>query len=188
MPNVSEKDDNEILELLRNGSDQDRSRAFSWLVDKYSKRLYWLARGIVASHVDADDVVQNVFIKIWRDIHNFRSDSILYTWMYRITVNESLSLMRGRKSRYSVMADDMILQSYVDSEAMYDGDQIEKALMRATLRLPAKQRAVFNMRYFQEISYADMSEIMGTSQGALKASYHHAVKKIEEWIEQELDS
>lgn len=188
MMNPTVKDDKDILELFAEGDDQSRQRAFTWLVDKYSKRVYWLVRGVVISHADSDDVVQNIFIKIWRELPNFRAQSSLYTWIYRISINESLTLLRSRRTRYNVSIDDIQLESFIDSEGLYEGDKIEQALGRVVLRLPAKQRAVFNMRYFEQMPYNQMTEVMGTSEGALKASYHHAVKKVEQWIEEEIDN
>lgn len=186
--NLIAKDDKDILELYAQSDEGSRQQAFTWLVEKYSNRVYWLVRGVVVSHVDSDDVVQNVFIKIWRELPNFRAQSSLYTWIYRIAINESLTLLRSRRTRYSVSIDDVQLESFIDSEGLYGGDRVEQALGRVVLRLPAKQRAVFNMRYFEEMPYSQMAEVMSTSEGALKASYHHAVKKVERWIEEELDN
>lgn len=173
-------DDARILELFADSATAEQG--FALLVEKYSRRIYWVVRGIVVCHADTDDVVQNVFVKLWREVPRFRGESSLYTWIYRIAVNESLGLLRGRKNRCSVSMDDAHLEHYIDNEGLYDGDRVEQALGRALLRLPAKQRVVFNLRYYEQMPYEQMSQVLDTSQGALKASYHHAMKKVEQWL------
>lgn len=171
------KPDNYISELLKS----DVSKGFRLLVERYSSKLYWHIRRLVILHEDADDALQNTFINAWRNISNFRSESSLYTWLYTIATNESLAVINKRKRNASVSLDD--LRSYfltsVEGSTWFDGDEVQEKLQNAILQLPDKQRIVFNMRYFDEMSYEDMSKVLQTSVGALKASYHHAVKRIE---------
>ena len=149
----------------------------------YNKRLYWHVRKIVICHDDADDVVQNTFIKAWKALPNFRSDSQLYTWLYRIATNEALSFLKKKKKHLFQSIDSVSfqLESKVDS-SYFTGTEIEKKLQKAILTLPTKQRLVFNMKYFDELKYHEISEILGTSVGALKANYHHAKQKIEKYL------
>ncbi len=134
-------------------------------------------------HSDADDVVQNTFIKVWQNFDKFRGEANIYTWVYRIAVNEALAFLRSKKSRFSAAEGSEIeLARLYDNDQYFDAEEALKQLNMAIESLPPKQRAVFNMRYFEEMTYSQMSEIMGTSQGALKASYHHAQKKIEEYL------
>ena len=149
----------------------------------YNKRLYWHVRKIVICHDDADDVVQNTFIKAWKALPNFRGDSQLYTWLYRIATNEALSFLKKKKKHLFQSIDSVSfqLESKVDS-SYFTGTEIEKKLQKAILTLPTKQRLVFNMKYFDELKYHEISEILGTSVGALKANYHHAKQKIEKYL------
>ncbi len=170
--------DKELLEMFRNG--ETRNFAFNLIVNKYQERLYWHIRKIVVGHDDADDVIQNTFIKVWGGLETFREESQLFTWLYRIATNEVLTFLRKSKS-----ANQMPLEERLDADPEYfNGDQLQKALQQAILRLPPKQRLVFNMRYFDEIRYQDMSRILGTSEGALKASYHLAAAKVEEILKE----
>ncbi|MGQ1908606.1 RNA polymerase sigma factor [Marinifilum sp. RC60d5] len=172
--------DEEILALFQDK--KTRSKAFSLLVKKYQERLYWQIRKIVMSHDDTDDVLQNTFIKIWKGLQNFRSDARLFTWMYRIATNESLTFLADKKKKHFAYANGEIedlLLSNLEADEYFDGDNAQLELQKAILKLPEKQRLVFNMKYFDELKYEQMSEILETSVGALKASYHHAVKKIE---------
>ena len=159
--------------------------AFNLLVRKYQKRVYALVRKMVIDHDDADDLTQDVFIKVWNNLDKFRADSQLFTWIYRIASNECLSFLRKKRSRFFLPIHDISheLENKLDDTPYFSGDEIAKKLQKALLKLPDKQRIVFNMKYFEEMSYAQMSEILGTSIGALKASYHHAVKKIEEQLQ-----
>lgn len=168
--------------------EQTRHQAFTLIVDKYSQRLYWIIRKVVISHHDADDLTQNVMIKAWSSLTSFRSESSLYTWLYRIAVNESLSFLRSKRTRFFVPFGDNTsqLERIAEAENLFDGDSIQKALQKALIRLPAKQRTVFNMRYYDQMPYEQMSAVLDTSVGSLKASYHHAAKKIEEWVQQEI--
>jgi RNA polymerase sigma factor (sigma-70 family) len=152
-------------------------------VRTYNKRLYWHVRKIVICHDDADDVVQNTFIKAWKALPNFRGDSQLYTWLYRIATNEALSILKKKKKHLFQSIDSVSfeLESKVDS-SYFTGTEIEKKLQKAILTLPTKQRLVFNMKYFDELKYDEISEILGTSVGALKANYHHAKQKIEKYL------
>lgn len=158
--------------------------AFAELVNKYSEPLYWQIRKIVISHDDANDVLQNTFIKIWSSIANFRGDSRLSTWLYRIAINESISFLNKQRSIHKTSLDDVdnFLINKLETDTYFDGDEAQLKLQKAVLTLPEKQRIVFNMKYFDEMKYEEISEILETSVGALKASYHHAVKKIEDFL------
>lgn len=172
--------DIEVLEMFNNSKTKDK--AFRIIVDKYKEKLYWHVRRIVVLHTDTDDVLQNTFIKVWKGLNNFRWDSELYTWMYRIATNESLSFLESkkRKSFSSVSNVEDILLGNLEADEYFDGDEIQYKLQQAILKLPSKQRLVFNMKYYEKMKYSEISEILETSEGALKASYHHAVKKVEE--------
>ena len=173
--------DQKIIGLLSTDSEQERG--FRLLVDAYGDRLYQHLRKILNSHEDANDVLQNTFVKVYRNISKFKGDSKLYTWLYRIATNEALSHLDRQKRRNAVFLpvqtenELMINQQKASNEI--DGDYIKHRLKQAIDTLPAKQKAVFSLRYFEEVSYQDMSEMLGTSVGALKASYHHAVRKVE---------
>ncbi|MFV0539100.1 MAG: RNA polymerase sigma factor [Dysgonomonas sp.] len=158
--------------------------AFSELVKEFSEPLYWQIRKIVLSHDDANDVLQNTFIKIWTSIENFRGDSKLSTWLYRIAINEAITFLNKQKTANNISIDDAdtYLVSRLEGDEYFDGDEAQLKLQKAILTLPEKQRIVFNLKYFDEMKYEEMSEILETSVGALKASYHHAVKKIEEFL------
>lgn len=153
-------------------------------MEKYQQPLYWQVRRLVYDHEDANDVVQNCFIKIFRSIHTFEGKSKLYTWLYRIATNEAITFLNKRKQKFatSIDHDENSLSNRLRADAFFDGDEAQRKLFEAIERLPEKQRIVFNLRYFDEMSYADMSEILETSEGALKASFHHAVKKIENYV------
>ena len=161
-------------------------QAFARVVEQYSRPLYWQIRKMVLSHDDANDLLQNTFLKAWGSIEYFRDDAKLSTWLYRIAVNETLTFLAKERERRNLTADDAddFLLLNIESEEFFDGNRAQKLLQEAILQLPEKQRLVFNMRYFDEMKYEDMSEILGTSVGALKASYHHAAKKIEEYLEE----
>jgi RNA polymerase sigma factor (sigma-70 family) len=182
---MTEYTDNELLDLFRNSDNPDY--AFNLIVGKYQERVYWHIRRLVIDHEDANDVVQNVLIKVWKSLNGFRADSGLYTWMYRIATNEALSFLKKKKLRYFLPWQDYenVLAEKMESDEYFSGDQIQKKLQKAILSLPEKQRVVFNLRYYDEMKYEDMSEILGTSVGALKASYHHAAKKVEEQLLQD---
>ena len=160
-----------------------RDAGFRLLVEKYQEPLYWHIRKIVTFHEDADDVIQNTFIKVYRGIKNFKGQAKLYTWLYRIATNESLTFLKEKKRKQGLEeAVEYDLSDKLHADKYFDGDQVEHMMALAINELPDKQKIVFNMRYYDDMSYADMSEVLDTSIGALKASYHHAVKKIESFI------
>lgn len=175
--------DEQIVALCKDES--QRNKGFRLLMHKYQERLYWHIRRIVTTHEDADDVIQNVFVKIYRSIDRYRAEAQLYTWMYRVATNESLTLLRKRKADRSVDLDDHeATYMKLKADPYFDGDDVQRKLVAAIDILPDKQKVVFNMRYYDSMSYADISEVLGTSIGALKASYHIAAKKIEKYITQ----
>lgn len=186
MSNTKEIDDQEILDLFNNNATKERS--FTLLVKKYQERLYWHIRRILIHHEDTNDVLQNMFVKVWRSLENFRQDSSLYTWMYRIATNESLTYLEQQKKRRSLSISDddselgNALSNSLKAEKGFDANQLEWKLQMAIQRLPEKQRAVFCLRYYDEMPYEKMAEVLETSEGSLKASYHHAAKKVEEFI------
>jgi len=164
-----------------------RSGVFSGIVRLYQERLYWHIRKMVLSHEDANDVLQNTFMKAWNGLDGFRGDSQLSTWLYRIATNETLTFLASKRLRNVSSMDDeenLLLQN-LQSDTYFDGNDLEMRLQRAILTLPEKQRLVFNMKYFDDITYEELEKILGTSVGALKASFHHAVKKIEKFFEDE---
>ncbi len=172
-------------ELLRQFKDPLlKEKGFTGVIKKYQEKLYWHIRRMVINHEDANDVLQNMFIKVWNALDNFREDSQLYTWLYRIATNESLSYIEQQKKRVSVSLSDVEngLSNKLKAEKNYDSNKIEWKLQLAMQQLPEKQRVVFNLRYYDEMPYQQMSVVLETSEGALKASYHHAVKKIEDYI------
>lgn len=175
-------DDKELLRQFH--VPESRDRAFTTLLTKYRKKLYWHIRRMVISHEDADDVLQNTFVRIWNGLPGFREDAGLYTWMYRIATNECLSFLEQRKKKASVSFDEVAdwLQDRLIAEPGFDASKLEWKLQLAMQRLPEKQRLVFTLRYYDALPYEDMSRILDTSVGALKASYHHAVKKVEEFL------
>ena len=171
-----------LVEQLKTEATQ--SRAFELLVNTYKEKLYWHIRRIVLDHDDADDVLQNTFIKVFRNINGFKGDSKLYSWMYRIATNEALTFIKDKTKKLGItdseVQDKMIRN--LQSDVYFEGDHIELALQKALQTLPEKQKLVFNMKYYQELKYEEISEILETSVGALKASYHLAVKKIEAFL------
>lgn len=177
-----QQNEDKLLKKLQDPKKQQV--AFSELVQEYSEQLYWQIRKIVLGHDDANDVLQNTFIKIWTSIDNFRGDSKLSTWLYRIAINESITFLNKQRSQNNISIDDAdsFLMQKLESDEYFDGDEAQLKLQKAILTLPEKQRIVFNLKYFDEMKYEDMSEVLDTSVGALKASYHHAVKKIEEFL------
>ena len=175
-------DDKELL--LQFHTAATKERAFTAIIKKYQEKLYWHVRRLVVDHDDANDVLQNVFIKVWNGLENFREDSQLYTWLYRIATNEGLTFIEQQKKRSTVSLSDVEsgLSNKVKSDSSFDANKLEWRLQVAIQQLPEKQRVVFNLRYYDEMPYQEMSRILDTSEGALKASYHHAAKKIEEFI------
>ena len=175
-------DDKDLLQQFREPATKERS--FTLILNKYQEKLYWHIRRIVVTHEDANDVLQNMFIKVWKALENFREDSQLYTWLYRIATNECLSFLEKEKKRSSVSLSDVEtgLSNKLQADNDFDANKLEWKLQVAIQKLPEKQRVVFNLRYYDEMPYAKMSMVLDTSEGALKASYHHAVKKIENFI------
>jgi RNA polymerase sigma factor (sigma-70 family) len=175
-------DDKELL--LQFAQADTKERAYTGIIKKYQEKLYWHIRRMVVQHDDANDVLQNTFIKVWKGLQNFREDSQLYTWLYRIATNESLTFLEQQKKRTAVSLSDEEsgLSNQIKASEHFDGNKLEWKLQLAIQRLPEKQRAVFNLRYFDEMPYEEMSRVLETSEGALKASYHHAAKKIEDYI------
>lgn len=171
--------------LLRDLQDQEnRNSAFRELVALYKERLYWQIRNIVKDHDDTDDVLQNTFIKIFRNLDQFKGESQLFSWMYRIATNEALNFLNQKSRKLKITSEELQDQivSNLESDVYFEGDEIQLKLQKAIAILPDKQQQVFNMKYFQELKYTEISDILGTSEGALKASYHIAVKKIEEFL------
>ncbi len=180
-PEHKEYTDKEIIALIAEGKKED---VFNAILKQYKQRLYWHIRKIVIAHDDTDDVLQNTFIKVWKNIHDFRADSKLYTWLYRIATNESISFLKKKKLRTFIplAQNEYDLSETLESDPYFNGNETQKKLQKALLSLPEKQRVVFNMKYFDDMKYEEIAEILSTSVGALKASYHHAVKKIEKYL------
>jgi len=176
MPNYT---DQEIIDLCR--SSQTRERGFRILLSQYKERVYWHIRRILYDHEDANDVTQDVFVKVWKSLDKFRGDSKLFSWIYRIATNESLNYLKKQKKKKNIPLDQV--SNYLENKVQHEnvtGDEIERKLHKALAKLPEKQRLVFNMKYFENLKYREISEILDISEGSLKASYHYAVKKIEE--------
>lgn len=169
--------DEEIIRLYRNG---EKERAFSEIVNAYSERLYWYVRRFACSHEDTDDLIQEIFIKVWAALPSFREEARLFTWIYRIATNETLNFLRRQKVRAALTfrSIDSEMERRIDDDPYFDGDGAQRELMKAMQRLPQKQRIVFSLRYFEEMKYEDIASLTGTSPGALKASYHIAYEKI----------
>ena len=174
--------DQHLLDLL--GKEETRRYGFDLLVRQYQRRIYQHVRHMVIHHDDADDIVQNVFLKVWNNLSTFREDSKLYTWIYRIATNEALSHLKSKRLKMFLSFNGMEKEmgQALHDDNFFSGDEIELKLQQAILKLPAKQRLVFNMRYYDVLSYDEMAAITGTSAGALKASYHIAAKKIAEYV------
>jgi len=174
--------DKDLLQIFNAGENPDY--AFGLIVKRYQEKLYWHIRKIVISHEDADDVIQETFIKAWNNLGNFRGDSTLFTWLFRIATNEALSHLKRsrRKTRISFIDLENKLENIMEGNYYFDGDESQLKFQKAILKLPEKQRLVFNMKYFDEMKYDEIAKILDTSVGALKASYHHAVKKIKEFL------
>jgi RNA polymerase sigma-70 factor (ECF subfamily) len=174
--------DTELLVQFRNPITKEK--AFTSIIKKYQEKLYWHVRRMVIDHEDANDVLQNVFLRVWNGLENFREDSQLYTWLYRIATNECLTYIEQQKKRSAVPLDESEggLSNKIKADSHFDANRLEWKLQLAIQKLPEKQRIVFNLRYYDEMPYEEMSRVLETSEGALKASYHHAVKKIEDYI------
>ena len=176
----------EIIVLLQDPARQ--REAFARIVKKYSEQLYWQIRRLVFSHDDANDILQNTFIKAWTNIEYFRGDAKMSTWLYRIALNECLTFLNKQRASQQLSIDEAEteIMNQLESDTYFDGDETQKIFLQAIKQLPEKQQMIFNLKYFKEMKYEDISEILGTSIGALKASYHHAVKKIESFLEKHL--
>lgn len=174
--------DLDLLHQYRNPA--TREAGYTAIVKKYQEKLYWHIRRLVIDHEDANDVLQNVFVRVWKGLDNFREDSQLYTWLYRIASNESLTFLEQKKKKSAVSLNDVEagLSNTIKADKNFDANKLEWKLQLAIQQLPEKQRIVFNLRYYDEMPYAEMSKVLETSEGALKASYHHAARKIEEFI------
>lgn len=177
------KNEQKILEQLKDRT--LRNSAFSFVVEKYSPKIYWHIRNMVLSHDDANDLVQETFIKAWNSLDTFRGEAHISTWLYRIAINETLAFLKKRQiETVPIDSDEYDIAGTIESDAYFCGDSTDILFRKAIETLPEKQRLVFNMKYFEEMKYEEMSDILGTSIGALKASYHIAVKKIEKFIEE----
>ena len=175
-------DDKDLVFQFKNGTNKELP--FTQIIKKYQEKLYWHVRRMVVEHEDANDILQNMFVKVWKNLDNFREDSQLYTWLYRIATNECLTFLEQQKKRsaLSLSDDGSQLINKIHADKYFDANKLEWKLQLAIQKLPEKQRAVFNLRYYNEMPYQQMSKVLETSEGALKASYHHAVKKIENFI------
>jgi len=176
---------NEARIITQLKDESQKEAAFSTLVHEYQEVLYWQIRRLVLSHDDADDILQNTFIKAWMALDDFRAESKISTWLFRIAINESLNFLEKKKKNTDIVSNAIEgLTNQLMSDPYFDGDETQALLQKAIALLPEKQKVVFNLKYFQEMKYEDMSEMLGTSIGALKASYHHAVKKITDFFQQ----
>jgi len=176
----------EIVAQLRDP--QTRRAAFTKVVEAYSEKLYWLIRKMVLSHDDANDILQNTFLKAWMNLDSFRGDAKIFTWMYKIAVNENITFLNQQRAMNNISLDDAdaFMLDKISGDDYFDGDALQLKLEEAILNLPEKQRLVFVMKYKEDMKYEDMSAILGTSVGALKASYHHAVRKVEEYLTKDI--
>lgn len=180
--NVKYLEDKELIEAFKD--EAQREKAYTQIIKKYQEKLYWHIRRLVVHHEDTNDVLQNVFIKVWTYLDNFREESNLYTWLYRIATNETLTFLEKEKKRKSISLSEHEngLANKLYAEKGFDAQKLEWKLQQAIQSLPEKQRIVFTLRYYDEMPYEEMSQVLDTSTGALKASYHHAVKKVEEFL------
>ncbi|MBN2728497.1 MAG: sigma-70 family RNA polymerase sigma factor [Bacteroidales bacterium] len=181
---MSKISDEEILSKIKN--DKTADQGFALLMEKYQEKTYWQIRRILLDHENTNDVMQNTFIKVWKNINKFRSDSRLYTWIYRIATNEAISFIKSNKSKYCLSIDEMSedFGEQLQSDVHFDGTTIQRKLQLAIATLPNRQKMVFNMRYFDAMSYQDIADVIGVSIGTLKASYHIAAKKIELFLKE----
>lgn len=181
MPQVKSSDD-EILELMRNPKTLERG--FRLLMETHQERLYWQVRRLLNDHEDANDVLQNALVKVFRNIGQFEGKSGLYTWLYRIVTNEAITFLNQSKRRKATSIDDADanIANRLKADSFFDGDEVQVRLQQALATLPDRQKEVFNLRYYEEMSYEEMSKLLNISVGALKASFHHAVKKVEQFF------
>lgn len=173
-----------LIENLKNPAQKEA--AFRELLGLYKERLYWHIRNMVKDHHDTDDVLQNTFLKVYKNIGKFKGESQLFSWMYRIATNEAITFLNKKAKKLKLSSEELQLKliENLESDVFFEGEHIQLKLQKAIANLPEKQQQVFNMKYFQELKYREISEILGTSEGALKASYHIASKKIEEFLKQ----
>lgn len=179
-------EEQELIKALITDTESTKNKAFSQLITQYKERLYWHIRHILKSHDDTDDVLQNVFIKVFKNIHKFKGESQLYSWLYRIATNEAITHLNKNAKRLKISnqeAQELAIKN-LEADVYFEGDSIQLKLQKAIAALPEKQQMVFNMKYFQELKYSEMSSILETSEGALKASYHIASKKIESYLKE----
>ncbi|TDO22022.1 RNA polymerase sigma factor [Pedobacter duraquae] len=179
---MKQVEDAEIIAKF--SEEKTRHEAFNLLLSKYQQKIYWHIRRLVIDHDDTDDLVQDVFVKVWKNLGTFRNDSQLYTWIYRIATNESITFLNKKKQKNNTPLDEVsgeLAESMVEP-SYFNGDQIQLKLQQAILTLPEKQRLIFNMKYFDDMKYEEISQVLGTTVGALKASFHIAVKKIEHFM------
>jgi len=176
------KEEEQLLQELQ--SETQKEEAFRTLMKLYKERLYWHIRRMVLNHEDADDVLQNTFIKVYRNIHQFKGESKLYSWMYRIATNEAITFLSKKSSRQQISVQELQFKAIdkLQADIYFEGDEIQLKLQKAIKSLPQKQQLVFNMKYFEEFTYEELSEILDTSVGALKSSYHIAVTKITKFL------
>lgn len=176
-------EDKDLIARLQNP--KTKHKAFEILLQKYQRRLYWHIRRMVLSHDDADDILQETFIKVFKSIDGFRADSSLFSWLYRIATNQALDFLKKKAKEQHISMEDFQYDraSNLQTDAYYEGDEMQLKFQQAIATLPEKQQLVFNMKYFEDMKYEEISEILQTSVGALKASYHHAVQKIKKFIE-----
>jgi len=179
MPSYSDK---ELVKKFKN--DKDKNESFTLILNKYKEKVYWHIRKLLLIHEDTDDVTQNTFIKIYKNLNNFRNESELYTWIYRIATNEAITFLRQKKKRgiFSNIDSEKLIIQNLKSDEYFEGDELQLKLQKILTQLPEKQRLVFNMKYYDDMKYEQISKILKTSVGALKASYHHAIKKIEKYL------
>ena len=179
-------EDKQILELYRSG---ERNQAFNLLVRQYGEQLYWHIRKLVTDHDDANDLLQNTYVKAWNAIDTFREDSKLYTWLYRIATNEVLTFLNRKKiiGFLSLSSHEAVLERKLAADENFNGTKVQLSLQKAVNKLPPKQKIVFSMRYWEEMKYEDMAQVLDTSAGALKASYHHAYQKVVDYLKKDLD-
>ena len=177
--------DEDIIEKIKDKKTVDYG--FNLLMEKYQEKVYWVIRRMVIDHESSDDIAQETFVKVWKNLDKFKGESKLYTWIYRIATNEALTHLRKKKRRFFLPIGDLEneLISTLEADTYYSGDEIQLKLQKAILTLPEKQRLVFNMKYFEELKFREIAEVLEVTVGSLKAQYHHAVKKIEKYLKED---
>mgnify|MGYP001375363521 FL=1 len=177
--------DEDIIEKIKDNKTVDYG--FNLLMEKYQEKVYWVIRRMVIDHESSDDIAQETFVKVWKNLDKFKGESKLYTWIYRIATNEALTHLRKKKRRFFLSIGDVEneLTSTLEADTYYSGDEIQLKLQKAILTLPEKQRLVFNMKYFEELKFREIAEVLEVTVGSLKAQYHHAVKKIEKYLKED---